>query len=36
MELVLVLMMIAIVLGITRPFDQNNTIEEAWPESSFE
>jgi hypothetical protein len=36
MELVLVLMVIAIVLGITPPLDRNKTVEETWPESSFE
>lgn len=36
MELVLVLMMIAIVLGITPPLDRSKSVEEAWPEKSFE
>jgi hypothetical protein len=36
MELVLVMLVIAIVLGITPPLDRNNSVEEIWPESSFE
>lgn len=36
MELVLVLMVIAIVLGITPPIDRGKSVEEVWPDSSFE
>jgi hypothetical protein len=36
MELVLVLLMIAIVLGITPPLDRGHPVEEVWPETSFE
>jgi hypothetical protein len=36
MELVLVLLVIAIVLGITPPIDRESTVEERWYESSFE
>ncbi len=36
LELVIVVLVIAIVLGITPPLDRNNTVEEHWPESSFE
>lgn len=36
MELVLVMLVIAIVLGITPPLDRGKPVEEVWPESSFE
>lgn len=36
MELVMVLLMIAIVLGITPPLDRGKPVEELWPDSSFE
>lgn len=36
MELVLILLVMAIVLGITRPLERNSTVEESWPEASFE
>ena len=36
MELILVLLVIAIVLGITPPLDRSKTVEEFWPDSSFE
>lgn len=36
MELVMVLLIVAIVLGITPPIDRGKTVEESWPESSFE
>jgi hypothetical protein len=36
MELVVVLMVIAIVLGITPPIDRGTSVEEVWPDSSFE
>lgn len=36
MELVLILLVIAIVLGITPPLDRGKSVEEIWPESSFE
>jgi hypothetical protein len=36
MELVLVLLVIAIVLGITPPIERGRAVEEVWPESSFE
>lgn len=35
-ELVLVMLMIAIVLGITPPLSRSKPVEESWPESSFE
>ena len=34
MEMVLVLLVIAIVLGITPPIERGTTVEESWPESS--
>lgn len=36
MELVLVLLVFAIVLGITPPLDRGKTVEEVWPDSAFE
>ncbi len=36
MELVLVVLLIAIVLGITPPIDRGKSVDEIWPESSFE
>ena len=36
MELVLVLMVIAIVLGITPPLDRSKPVEEVWPDTAFE
>lgn len=36
MELVLILMVIAIVLGITPPLDRARTVEESWSETSYE
>lgn len=36
MELVLVALMIAIVLGITPPIDRGKSVEETWPDASFE
>ncbi len=36
MELVLVMLVIAIVLGITPPLERGNSVEEVWPDTSFE
>lgn len=36
MELIMVLLIFAIVLGITPPLDRSKPVEEYWPESSFE
>jgi hypothetical protein len=36
MELVLVVLLIAIVIGIMPPFDRGKSVEETWPEASFE
>lgn len=36
MELVMVFLMVAIVLGITPAIDRGKSVEETWPETSFE
>ena len=36
MELVMVLLIFAIVLGITPPLDRGKAVEESWPDSPFE
>ena len=36
MGLIVVLLVVVIVLGITPPIERGKSIEEVWPESSFE
>ncbi len=36
MELILVLMLIAILLGITPLLDRARSVEESWPDVSYE
>jgi hypothetical protein len=36
MELVLIVLLIAIVIGITPPIDRGKSVEEIWPDASFE
>lgn len=36
MELMLIVLMLAIVLGIATPLGRGNSIEEIWSEASFD